>query len=148
MKYTVWLLMVLAFTASVRAEDSSAQELEKAQGTWTIASAQEGGKEQSDEKFKKMTIIIKKDIFSFKFEGQPKTLDMKLKLDPASEPKALDLASTIQEGQVSFGIYELTGDELKVCWSRSRKPRPDAFRTKPGDDRIFLTLKRVKQTDQ
>jgi uncharacterized protein (TIGR03067 family) len=127
--------------------DDAAKELEKLQGTWTVASAQEGGTEQADEKSKKLSILIKEDLFSFKFEGQPKTLDMKLKLDPSAKPKAVDLASTIRNGQVAHGIYELDGDQLKLCWSRRGKTRPDGFSTKPGDDRIFLTLKRVKVQD-
>ncbi len=150
MKQRICLLSViaLALTLPVRADDLGVKELEKLQGTWSVASAEENGKEQADEKSRKLTIMIKSDIFSFKFEGQPKTLDMKLKLDPSSEPKAVDLASTIRGGQVSYGIYELEGEELKVCWSRSGKSRPDTFSTKSGDDRMFLTLKRVKQQDK
>jgi uncharacterized protein (TIGR03067 family) len=132
----------------VARSDDSAKDLEKLHGTWSVASAQENGKEQAEERTKKLSIVIKGDVFSFKFEGQPKTLDMKLKLDPSAKPKAVDLASTIREGQVALGIYELDGVQLKVCWSRNGKARPDAFSTKPGDDRIFFTLKRVKTPDK
>jgi uncharacterized protein (TIGR03067 family) len=128
--------------------DETAKELEKLQGTWSVVLAQEGGKEQADEMSKKVSIVIKGDIFSFKVEGAPKSLDMKLKLDTTTKPKGVDLTSTIREGQVGLGIYELSGDELKICWSRNVKARPDGFSTKPGDDRIFLTLKRIKPRDK
>ena len=139
------LLLALALPAHA---DDAAKDLDRLQGAWSVASAQEGGREQADEMSKKLTIVIKGDVFSFAFEGQPKTLDMKLKLDPSAKPRAVDFASTAREGQVSYGIYELTGDELKVCWSRNGKARPDGFATKPGDDRLFLSLKRVMAKDK
>jgi uncharacterized protein (TIGR03067 family) len=147
-RVVMWaVLSLLGVVLPTRADDA-AKELEKLQGTWTVASVQDGGEERADEKSKKVSIVIKGDVFSFKMEGQPKTLDMKLKLDPSAKPKAVDLASTIREGQVAHGIYALDGDELKICWSRNAKARPDGFKTKPGDDRMFFTLKRVKAQDK
>ncbi len=146
-RWSLFLALFAALVPSVRANDE-ADELEKLQGVWSVASAQENGKEQADEKSKKLSIVIKDDVFSFKFEGQPKTLDMKLKLDPSVKPKAVDLASTVREGQVAYGIYEMDKDELKVCWSRNGKARPAEFSTEEGDDRIFLTLKRAKAQDK
>jgi uncharacterized protein (TIGR03067 family) len=143
LRISVLLALFVAFLPHARADDA-ADELQKLQGVWSVASAQENGKEQADERSKKLSIVIKDDVFSFKFEGQPKTLDMKLKLDPSAKPKAVDLASTVREGQVAYGIYEVNKDELKVCWSRNGKARPDDFSTKEGDDRIFLTLKQAK----
>jgi uncharacterized protein (TIGR03067 family) len=141
------LAISVAFVPPGRADDAS-KELAKLQGVWSVTSAQENGKEQTDETTKKLSIVVKENVFSFKFEGQPKTLDMKLKLDPSAKPKAVDLASTVREGQVAYGIYELDKDELKVCWSRNGKARPDGFSTKKGDDRIFLTLKRASAQDK
>jgi uncharacterized protein (TIGR03067 family) len=140
-------IAVLFFPVSARAEDE-AEQLEKMEGAWSVASAQEGGKEQTDEKSKKLSIVIKGDTFSFVFKGQPKTLDMKLKLDPSAKPAMVDLISTVREGQVALGIYELQGEGLRICWARNGKARPDGFSTKPGDDRIFLTLKRVNEKDK
>jgi len=136
-----------ALTITAAAEDA-AKDLDSLQGTWSVTSTQEGGKEQADQQSKKLSIVIKKDVFSFKFEGQPKTLDMKLKLDPSTKPKAVEFISMIREGQVSHGIYQLDGDDLKTCWARYGKARPEGFTTKAGDGRIFLTLKRVQAPDK
>ena len=140
-------IAVLLYPVSVRAEDA-AEQLEKMEGAWSVASAQEGGKEQTDDKSNKLIIVIKGDTLSFVFKGQPKTLDMKLKVEPSAKPATVDLISTVREGQVAQGIYELQGEGLKICWARNGKARPDGFRTKPGDDRIFLTLKRVNEKDK
>jgi uncharacterized protein (TIGR03067 family) len=140
-------IAALLYSASARAQDA-AEQLEKMEGAWSVASAQEEGKEQTDEKSKKLSIVIKGDTLSFVFKGQPKTLDMKLKLDPSAKPATVDLISTIREGQVAQGIYELQGEGLKICWARNGKARPEGFSTKPGDDRIFLTLKRVNEKDK
>ncbi len=125
--------------------DEAARELEKLQGVWAIASWEECGKEQSDEQTKKLTIVIKDESIAFKYEGQAKSLVMKLKLDPSAKPKAVDPVSTLREGQLAaMGIYERDGDELKLIWSRNGMARPEEFSTKRGDDRIFVKLRLIE----
>jgi uncharacterized protein (TIGR03067 family) len=142
------LTIALVLPASLIAADDAAKELEKLEGTWSIVSAQEAGKEQTDEKSKKLSIVIEKDSFIWKYEGQPKTVQVTLKLDPTTKPKSVDLVSTLGKKRAAFGIYELNDDVLKICWARNGKARPDEFTTEAGDDRIFLTLQRVKLQDK
>jgi uncharacterized protein (TIGR03067 family) len=146
---------LLAFTAvmtvvaaGVRA-DGTSKELQRLQGIWAIESWQEGGKEQqADDQSKKVTFVVKDDTLTFKHEGQPKALVMRLKLDPSANPKAVDLISTLGDRpQVAKGIYERKGDELKLIWARNGQARPAEFETKRGDDRIFVTLRLVRTKD-
>jgi len=146
--HVAFLPLLIWATASSAHADESAKELVKLQGAWSVATLQEGGKDQVDDNTKKLSIVIKEDIFSFKFAGQPKTLDMKLNLDPSSKPKGADLASTNRQGQVALGIYELREDELKICWSRNGKERPNDFKTNASDDRILMILKRLKTKEK
>lgn len=138
---SIW---VFAVSPSTRADDREAKEVEKLQGAWTLVSWQEGGKDRLDKQHPNLKVMIQKDVLSFRLENQPWKLDLKLKLDPSSTPQRVDLHSTIREGQVYHGIYELVSDELKICWSNSGRPRPESFNTQPGDGRFFLTLKRAK----
>jgi uncharacterized protein (TIGR03067 family) len=140
---------MIVFSSDVRADDT-ARELERLQGVWAIVSWQEGGKEkQAENDSKNVTFVIKKDSLTFKHAAQPKALVMKLKLDPSTDPKAIDLITTIDGSpQTGKGIYNRKGDELKLIWARNGKARPAEFETKRGDDRIFVTLKLVKAKGQ
>jgi RNA polymerase sigma factor (sigma-70 family) len=64
--------------------------------------------------------------------GEPnKEVNTWYKLDPAQKPKSIDL--TVQsgtDGPVLFtvkGIYQLEGDELKICFASPGEVRPKAF---------------------
>jgi RNA polymerase sigma factor (sigma-70 family) len=39
-------------------------------------------------------------------------------------------------------LYDLRGDELKICWARNQ--RPQEFKTTPGSERVLFQLKREK----
>ena len=54
------------------------------------------------------------------------------KLDPAKSPRAIDITGTKgpDEGKTFLAIYELKGDELKVCYDLSGKSRPAEFAAK------------------
>lgn len=149
MQRAIRLLMLFGWLPAIAARaDEAADDLKMLQGTWEVVSAQEAGMEQTGVDVPKLIIIIKEDTFSFKVEGQEKTLDTKLKLDPSASPKAVDLFSTLRQARSVMGIYVTNGNDLKICWARRPKPRPDTFETKPGDERIFLTLKRVRSEGQ
>jgi hypothetical protein len=66
-------------------------------------------------------IVIKGEVFNFRFDGQPKTLDMNLMFDPSTKPKGVDFAPTVREGQVADGIYELDAGIVVPCSERPRK---------------------------
>jgi uncharacterized protein (TIGR03067 family) len=136
--------LLLLFPSTLVSDDQAAKDLEKLQGTWLLASAEEGGQDQTDDTAKKLSIIVKGDILSFKHEGQPKTLDMKITLDPSKNPKTIDLLSTARKVEAAPGIYSVEGDNFKLCWGKIGMERPTDFSTKPGDQRILLRLKRQK----
>jgi hypothetical protein len=58
--------------------DEAVTALSQLQGAGSVASAQEGNQERSDENPRKSNIIIQGEVLSFKREGQPKTPDMSL----------------------------------------------------------------------
>jgi uncharacterized protein (TIGR03067 family) len=66
------------------------------------------------------------------------------KVDASKKPKQIDLASQ-KTGKAILGIYELQGDELKICIAPDGKTRPSEFKTAPDSEAAVLVLKRIKQ---
>ena len=135
------LCISLATGLTVQALQESANEKDKKalQGKWDIVSVASAGKEQKP----------KGAFVSFdggKLTFTPKLVDFSefsFNLDASKTPKTLDLKS---EGDASFGIYELKGDDLKLCLD-GREPvsknRPKEFVA--SEHTILMVLRRVKK---
>ncbi len=75
-----------------------------------------------------------------------------LKIDPTTNPKAVDFVDLDQEGKPrdrsSAGIYKLDKDELTICVVLGPETkRPKEFKTGPGTNLNLdmMTLRRVKK---
>jgi uncharacterized protein (TIGR03067 family) len=114
---------------------------------WTVVSAEEGGKD-ADPAMKTDVItdseILSDGLGAIDFQWtDPKR--HKMKLDSAKTPKEIDLTHH-QAGVPAWpGIYEINGDDLKICLDLDGKSRPTEFKTKPDDKHLLLVLKRKKQ---
>jgi uncharacterized protein (TIGR03067 family) len=67
-----------------------------------------------------------------------------LKLDASANPKTLDLLFTAgpEKGNTALGIYELGGDDWKLCLTTRGGDRPEKFATQAGSGHALETLKR------
>jgi RNA polymerase sigma factor (sigma-70 family) len=97
-------------------------------------------------------VVFSGDECSLEFsQGTDRTLVVKdaFALDSARKPKWITL--TEKEGQITYGIYTLDGDELRLCWQygQRRDQRPTGFKTKKeidrDDDTQVWVLKRRPQ---
>jgi len=140
------LLVGSVVVASVAAEDAAKKDFEKLQGTWVVTAAEQDGKPLDRLQGGKLT--VKDQNFYVKTAGGT---EMKgdLSLDPAKKPKHIDWLH--QEGLLREktwqGIYELDGDDLKICYAEadSGKDRPDEFKTEADSKRLLVILKREKK---
>ncbi|MGO9924135.1 MAG: TIGR03067 domain-containing protein [Isosphaeraceae bacterium] len=145
------LLCTLVLTASggtgARADDNEdvKQELKKFQGTWTFESIETGGKEIPAAEFKGITVTFEGDKYAVK-KGDEVIEAATQKLDPSKSPKTLDATVTEgpNQGAVILGIYEISGDTLKVCFDPEGKKRPMQFKTASGSQTLVVH-KRVKR---
>ncbi len=66
--------------------------------------------------------------------------------NPGKLPKTMDIKGTKgpNKGKTFLTIYELKGDELKVCYDLSGKARPTEFATKPDTQLFLVTYRRAK----
>jgi uncharacterized protein (TIGR03067 family) len=148
----VTLLCTLVLTASggtgARAGDKAdvEKELKKFQGTWMVELVEAGGKEVPIDMFKGMTVTFEGDRYTVKM-GDEVVQAATQKLDPSKSPKTLDgtLAEGPNKGTVILGIYEISGDKLKVCFDPEGKKRPTEFKTAAGSQTTLAVYKRVKK---
>jgi uncharacterized protein (TIGR03067 family) len=132
------LLVVLAclFTClhplTVRAADDN-KGLEQLRGTWTVTKA--------DPKFEAKKMIFDGEKLTMVFSDKPgDSKSVTIKVDPQPKPAQIDF---VTDREKSPGIYEVSGDTLKICFAAGATNRPTEF--KSADDIIFVTLQREKK---
>jgi len=138
---TISCLTVVASTMAfgmVQAQDKSDEQL--LQGTWKVVVGEAADKG-----------VIVGDLLTFagdkrltfqKERGQSvANQSATFSVDPTKKPKAFDLHP---DKKPVLGIYELSGDRLKMYFSRPGQPRPMKF-DHPGTDSIFLLVELERQ---
>src|SRR5438046_2324844 len=100
----LWLLPL----AACHADDTMKKELAGLEGTWMLVKMEINGKSllKKDEKTK---VVIKDGKL---MDGPKAATDLSKILGPSKMPKTATLP---YEKVVFYGIYELKGDELRVC---------------------------------
>lgn len=144
------ILLMLAFVALASCAGKpkanvAVDDLEKLQGTWTFVSLEVDEAKIPEAMLNGSKIIIKGDTFKSISGGV--TYEGTIKIDVSKTPKTLDLIFTDgpEKGKTAPGIYELGGDNLRICLSLGASSRPTEFVTKQGSGHALETLKREKQ---
>jgi uncharacterized protein (TIGR03067 family) len=139
--------LTLLLASGTRADDKAdiEKELKKFAGAWTFESIEAGGKEIPADMFKGLTVTFTGDKYTVK-SGDDLIQSATLKLDPSKSPKTFDATVTEgpDKGTVLPGIYEFSGDKLKVCFDPDGKKRPTEFKGGPGSQ-MLVVHKRVKK---
>ena len=112
-------------------------DLGAVQGNWKPLQVEFEGKAQmSAEEMKKITTVFDLSEYHLYFADKdvtpPKVLKlavMNVTLDESTKPKSItfEYASGPLKGQKRHGIYELAGNQLKLCYGSADKPKPAAF---------------------
>ena len=152
-----WRIIVVAAAASaclgMARPQAGKTDQEALQGVWRVVSGEMGGKPLPDEEIKKWEaqLTIKGNMLTWKTTMEEDTGTFAI--DSAKKPKHLDItAKMLNDGKVVKGIYELKGDELKICMPLApekgqkavfENKRPEGFETK-GKPEMMLKLKRAQ----
>ena len=114
-------------------------------GTWRVISYEKDGKKTPAEQLEKNRTIFSVDgKFMVQREGKTLVHGSTL-IDPTKKPKHSD--ATFTEGEVTaktLGIYEVDGDNMKICYAFPGKDRPIEFSSKPGSGQVLIVYKRDK----
>lgn len=120
------------------------------QGEWEGVSLEIAGEEAPEEDAKAFRVAIRPGEMSFMTCRGDRCVERKkeYKLDPAKSPMRIDLTTLDgqEEGTTQLGIFSLKGDDLKLCvplFEHAPSGRPAEFKTKPGDGRGVIVLRRV-----
>lgn len=122
-------------------------DLKKLVGSWVLL---HGGKHDgtvvTEEEAKKLnhTMVIVGNVHTVKAFG--KTFKGTHTLDETKTPKTVDFVHTEGplKGKTFLGIYELKGDDLRICLARPGEPRPTDLSHKKGSGHEFHHWKRAK----
>src|SRR5713101_8087445 len=142
MKYQVVMLLVFALVCNVTAggDKAAKKELKKLEGTWALVSGEQNGKELSKEALKGAKLVIVGNKHTVNLGDE--TIVGTHSLDPSTKPKSIDADNV---GKKHLGIYEIKGDEFKVCFAEPGKYRPKEFTAKEGSGNFVHVWKRVKK---
>jgi uncharacterized protein (TIGR03067 family) len=141
------MLAVLAgalFAAGAGGQEQGQADDTQLQGTWAVVSLEKGGVDAKDNVPKDAKVVFANGNLKIQAEGKEKGATYKV--DTAKKPRHIDIA--VKEGngqeQVHQGIYQLDGDNLKICVAHPGEDRPTEFTTKVGSQNQLLVLKRDK----
>jgi uncharacterized protein (TIGR03067 family) len=147
----VWpLLAAGAPSAAPGVKDAAARDLARLQGKWKFVEEDRDG---TVTKFSNghVLVIEKEYVLWYDADGKLATKES-LKLGPSKSPKTLDMTIVVNrlyptaKGLTLRGIYQLSGDELKIALpSDPFKRRPKELKTKKWSPFSVSTYKRVKR---
>jgi uncharacterized protein (TIGR03067 family) len=136
--------------AGEKKEDKEAavkKEWKRLNGTWEWVSSVTG-KEVPIPKGGE-TVTIKDGKYTVR-DGGKVAEQGTAKIDPTTRPKSVDLTWSTgpNKGKTVLGVYEVEGDEYRVCFAAPRKPRPTKVsELRPGSGHRIYTFKRAKARD-
>jgi uncharacterized protein (TIGR03067 family) len=120
-------------------EDVLRREQERLEGTWRVVAAEAGGAAIPAREFRDLTLTFKGGAFTAR-RGDEQAQAGTYSIDPARSPREMDITRG-RDRQV--GIYQVTGNTLKICAGPANGGRPTTFATRETPGATLLTLRRV-----
>lgn len=132
------------------AEPKPSDDMNSLQGNWKPLQCEyQGTPQMPADVMKQVTVVFDKNEYHLYFvdknkDGSPKVLRLALAtitLDPTTSPKSIlfEFPDGPFKGQKRHGIYELAGNQLRVCYGPAEKPKPTDFKAPPNSG-YFLEM--------
>jgi uncharacterized protein (TIGR03067 family) len=140
----VCLLASAILLAAEKDRKLGGEEAKLLEGTWRLVKGEiHGAALPTDEKHP-ITLEISGDHYKLTAESPD---EGSVRLFPDKSPKAMDIMGTKgpNKGKTFPAIYELKGDELKVCYDLSGKERPKTFESSSENQHFLAIYERVKR---
>jgi uncharacterized protein (TIGR03067 family) len=151
----VLILVAVGHSAAITADQKPNDDLAALQGNWKPLHCEyEGVSQMSPDVMKQVTVVFDKNEYYLYFKdkdrnGQPKPLILavlNVALDSTTNPKSIsfEFKDGPYKGQKRHGIYELVGNQLKLCYGSTEKPKPAEFKAPPNSGYFLETWARQK----
>lgn len=141
MKFS-WLIVVVVAFCSPGCGSATSSDQANIQGMWTIVYEVEDG-QRREPKDSVMEFAGEKCRMRYGAAAKPKP-DLEFKLDASKSPKWFEMREQGEESPF-YGIYELKGDELKICVNERSKSAADRvveFKAEPPRPEFLIVLRR------
>ena len=136
-------------TVTAQPTAASPGDLAGLQGNWKpLAIQYEGTSQAPVDEMAKLTGVFDRNEYHLYYADKSKSPPTVLKLavmtvalDPTTSPKGItfEFTSGALKGQKRHGIYEVAGNELKLCYGPAERPRPTQFAA-PAKSGYFLEV--------
>ena len=149
------VLGVMGMTVTLTAAEANpkpADDLAGVQGYWKPLQCEYQGVPQiPGEVMSQVTVVFDKTEYHLYFkdkepdkDGKPRVYRLALAniaLDQSTSPKSItfEFAEGPFKGQKRHGIYEIAGNQLKMCYGPTDKPKPATFSAPTGSG-LFLEV--------
>jgi len=113
------------------------------QGMWKLSAAVAGGNEVPSDDLSQLRVSFMGE--DYHLTGGENPSRGKISLDPSHEPKQIEIrpATGPNAGETLHGIYEVTGDTLRICYDAQGGDRPKTFSGKE-EGQLSVTCKRTQ----
>ena len=146
MKRVLCFILPTLLLIAAKPADDAKKDLERLQGEWIMAALEIDGKPVPDEKIQDTTLTIKGDKYIVR--SKDNKYEVTITLDPAKDPKAIDMAfpDGTDAAKIGKGIYKIDGDTFIVVRAQATdNERPTTFGTWPNSGCFMVTWKRKAQ---
>jgi uncharacterized protein (TIGR03067 family) len=122
----------------------AAEESHCLDGTWERVYVVVHGEKQESAEGQRLRLVIRGNTYTSERDGAVVARG-RHKLDPAANPKAMDMIPTEgpEAGKCVRAVYEQDGDELWVCWTQTGEQRPPDLSSEPGSFRVLAVYRRI-----
>jgi uncharacterized protein (TIGR03067 family) len=141
-------LLCIAFIASgcltsLAADDSA--DVKAIQGSWIPVKAELGAQPLLGDVLKKITLTLTNHDYVVTITGEQSDSGT-WTIDTSAKPKAMTIVGTKgpNTGKTFPCIYELKGDNFRICYDLSGAKRPTEFKTATGTKLYLVTYNRKK----
>lgn len=113
-------------------------------GNWELTKGTMAGNDFPEELLKSIKLTIKGNEYEVTVQGQ--TIKGTATPDDKASPKRMKLNDKDgpNAGKTIYAIYELTKDEMKVCYAMEGTEYPKEFKSAAGSNNFLAIYKRAK----
>jgi uncharacterized protein (TIGR03067 family) len=139
------LVPLVCLASAVAHGRAAAGDKDELQGAWVATAIDIGGKPASADEIKETRFTFKGDKLLVRHPTLGKQdVEGTFKVDREKSPKQLDI--DLIKLSVFVGIYEVKGDQLRICYVTNDNPknRPTEFANNQKDAWVLIVFKRQK----